>query len=112
MTTFTIITPTVLRETLLRTCKSVDEQSYGEWQHVVMVDRPEELLTERQQGLLVQVSHPRHEVRFCLQPHKDFGNTCRRNELDYARGLQSFMWMMTTITCHWHWKRSTTGSRG
>ena len=37
MMTFTIITPTVVRETLLRTCRSVDEQRYANWQHVVMV---------------------------------------------------------------------------
>lgn len=86
MTKFTIITPTVLRETLLRTCRSVDQQSYGEWQHVVMVDRPEDLLTERQQELLDRVSNPRREVRFCPKPHRDFGNTCRRNGVDYARG--------------------------
>jgi glycosyltransferase involved in cell wall biosynthesis len=86
MTTFTIITPTVLRETLLRTCKSVDDQSYGEWQHVVMVDRPMELLTDGQQDLLKRLAHARREVRFCPQPHKDFGNTCRKNAVDYAHG--------------------------
>jgi len=86
MMTFTIITPTVVRETLLRTCRSVDEQQYANWQHVVMVDRPEELVTEDQRGLLARVSHSQREVRFCPQPHRDCGNSCRRDAIDHARG--------------------------
>ncbi len=86
MTTFTIITATVVRDTLVRTCRSVDEQNYTNWQHVVMVDRPEGLLTEGQRGLLARVSHSQREVRFCSQSHKECGNTCRRNAMDFARG--------------------------
>lgn len=35
---FTIITPSVLRPTLERTCKSIDEQTHPNYEHIVIVD--------------------------------------------------------------------------
>jgi hypothetical protein len=85
MLTFSIITPTVLRDSLVRTCASVDGQNCG-WQHLVMVDKPEALITGRETALLRRIAHAQREIRFCDPAHADCGNTCRSNAWEFARG--------------------------
>jgi hypothetical protein len=86
MTTFTVITPTVVRESLLRTCRSLDTQSYRHWQHLVMVDKPESALTAEEKRRLAGLCDPRRDIRYCAEPHHDFGNTCRWNAWDFVTG--------------------------
>jgi hypothetical protein len=86
MLTFSVVTPTVLRESLLRTCASVDAQRCGRWQHLVMVDKPQGLLTDREAALLGQIVHLQREIRFCEPAHADYGNTCRSEAWKFARG--------------------------
>ena len=35
---YTIITPTLLRDTLPRLCESIDRQTCSDWQHILAVD--------------------------------------------------------------------------
>ena len=77
---FSIITPTVQRESLLKTCASVDEQS-GDWEHVVMIDSP--TLNE---SLLEKIRHPQRIIAQCVISHRNGGNTCRHNAYAYTTG--------------------------
>jgi hypothetical protein len=86
MLTFSIITPTVLRLTLQRTCRSIDEQRHTSWQHLVMVDKPEAALTTGEAEMLRRLAHPKREIRFCSQAHSDCGNSCRSNAWEHAAG--------------------------
>lgn len=36
--TFNIITPTVLRPSLIRLCESINNQTYTKWKHIVLID--------------------------------------------------------------------------
>jgi glycosyltransferase involved in cell wall biosynthesis len=74
---FTVITPTILRPTLVDTCKSIDAQAYSRWQHIVVVDIPPSEILPDQQKLLEAVRHPNRLIRCCETSHKNFGNTCR-----------------------------------
>jgi glycosyltransferase involved in cell wall biosynthesis len=78
---FSIITPTIQRQTLLRCCDSVNEQTMTDWQHIVMVDQ--EIMDE---DLLNKVKHPQRIIIQCEHPHRNYGNTCRHHAWDYASG--------------------------
>ena len=86
MLTFSIVTPTVMRQTLLRTCRSVNEQRDARWQHLVMVDKPENAQTAAEQEMLRGLAHPQREIRFCSPAHADCGNSCRADAWALARG--------------------------
>ena len=76
----TIVTPTVQRDSLLKCCQSIDEQSFSNWQHVVIVDSAEF------DPILVQIEHPQRLVLKCDHPHRNSGNTCRHNAWTHATG--------------------------
>jgi len=78
---FTIITPTLQRESLIRTCQSVDAQTFQDWEHIIMVDCP-----TMNDELLNPLIHLNRTFIHCKEPHKNFGNTCRYNAWDYANG--------------------------
>jgi len=81
---FTIITPTIQRESLIECCKSVDCQYYTHWEHIVMVDRDplnEELFKQIRTGPFTQ-----RRVYKCAREHRNTGNTCRHNAYKYAFG--------------------------
>lgn len=72
---FSILTPTIVRSTLARTCWSLDSQSYRDWEHLIWVDRRPERLTGKQWQMLEQ--DERRTVRWCPAEHRDFGHGCR-----------------------------------
>jgi glycosyltransferase involved in cell wall biosynthesis len=78
MPRYTIITPTVLRPSLIRTCESVNKQTCTDWEHIVMVDRegdvPEEII------------HPQRKILYCPVTHNNYGNTCRWSAYEHATG--------------------------
>jgi glycosyltransferase involved in cell wall biosynthesis len=76
-----IITPTLLRESLIRTCESIDAQDYDYWEHIIMIDTDED-----NPELLKKIEHPRRRIYRCHEPHKNFGNTCRHNAWLKCRG--------------------------
>jgi hypothetical protein len=67
---FSIITPTIGRESLVRACRSVDAQTFTDWEHFVMVDSEFRTVPE---ALL----NPRRIVKRCRTFHGNWGNTCR-----------------------------------
>ena len=79
--TFSIITPTLQRPSLLATCDSVDAQSYPHWQHIVMVD-----CETFDQPLLDKIITPQRMILQCETPHRNGGNSCRKNALSFATG--------------------------
>lgn len=83
---FTIITPTVQRQSLLKTCESINQQTFNSWSHVVMVD-----CAERDEELLLQIQHPQRLIFQCSKPHRNGGNTCRHNAWQFATGTYIHM---------------------
>lgn len=77
---YTIITPTVQRESLLKTCESVTNQTCTEWQHIVMVD------CEVGLPILSAITHPQRLIVKCPKAHHNGGNTCRHTAWELAQG--------------------------
>ena len=77
----TIITPTIQRQSLLDTCRSVDTQRFSDWRHIVVVDR-----LEQDDALLAKIVHPQRVIFFCSLEHRNGGNTCRSQVFDSATG--------------------------
>jgi glycosyltransferase involved in cell wall biosynthesis len=75
---FTIITPTILRPSLIQACQSIDSQTFTDWEHIVMVDRPPIWLHH--------LDHPQRWVHECHTSHNNGGNTCRHNAWELAQG--------------------------
>lgn len=80
-----IITPTLLRPTLQRTCESVDSQS-SSYEHIVIIDIPTPEITPGQWELIQRVRHPRRRWLVCSRRHRDWGHSCRRNAVQAAFG--------------------------
>jgi len=78
---FSIITPTLQRESLLLTCESVNQQTYKDWQHIVVVD-----CETLDLDLIEKIKHPQRVIAQCPVPHKNGGNTCRHNGWTLAKG--------------------------
>jgi hypothetical protein len=77
-TRFTIITPTLQRESLVRCCDSVDGQNFASWQHIVMVDD-----ANKNRDLCMRIKRndemERRWVHKCGRRHGHFGNRCRHD---------------------------------
>lgn len=73
---FTIITPTLLRSSLTRACLSVSNQSYSNWEHIVVIDKPG---TDIEQFLSLNpdLVHPNRKWFVCPLRHNNVGNSCR-----------------------------------
>jgi glycosyltransferase involved in cell wall biosynthesis len=82
---FSIITPTLQRQSLIKTCASLNAQTFSSWEHLVMVDQ--EFLDI---PLYDAINHPQRYVFQCERPHKDGGNSCRRNAWKTAQGAWIF----------------------
>ena len=79
MPRYSIITPTILRPSLVQTCESVDNQVCTDWEHIVAVDGIEESVPE-------EIIHDQRKIIYCTTPHKNWGNTCRHDAWKYATG--------------------------
>jgi len=82
---FSIITPSLQRQSLIDTCVSIDRQSCAEWEHIIMVDQE-----EFDHVLLDLIAHPRRKIFKCSAPHRDGGNTCRHNAWPMALGSWTY----------------------
>lgn len=85
MPTFTIITATLQRDSLLRCCTSVDTQldfiAGNIWQHIVIVDGG---LLDSQ--MMNAISHPNRQIIFLGKRSGNFGNTPRHIGWKLATG--------------------------
>jgi len=82
---YSLITPTLVRDTLPRLCTSIDTQTNKDWEHIVVVDCP---LTSHKQSILDLITpNPHRRFVTCTTKHdKDFGNAARRQAFDIALG--------------------------
>jgi glycosyltransferase involved in cell wall biosynthesis len=79
---FSIITPTLQRESLIHCCKSLDDQTFINWQHIIQVDAEEfspSVISRLKQD-------KRRRVEKCGVHHSNFGNSCRHQAWDRAQG--------------------------
>lgn len=82
---YTFITPTLVRDSLKRLCDSIDMQTNGDYEHIVIIDC---VPSEHQQEILNSLTpNPRRKFITCTTTHvKDFGNAARRQGFDAAQG--------------------------
>lgn len=78
---FSIITPSVQRESLYKCVESVNSQTHKDWQHVVILD-----VATINESMFRAIDHPQRIVMQCDYPHRNGGNTCRHNAWTYATG--------------------------
>jgi glycosyltransferase involved in cell wall biosynthesis len=79
---FSIITPTLQRDSLLLTVESLDKQTMISWEHIIQVDS-----TTFERPLIDNIAHGERLISLCREWHSDGGNTCRRLAWKEARGL-------------------------
>ncbi len=77
---YSIITPTILRPSLLIACESVNTQTSKDWEHIVMVD------CEISNDILAKISHPQRTIFRCERPHRNWGHSCRNRAWSLAKG--------------------------
>lgn len=82
---YSILTPTLVRDTLKRLCDSIDSQTCTDYEHIVIIDCP---ITPHKKEILDSIApNPRRRFVSCTTPHvKDFGNCARRQGFDLATG--------------------------
>ena len=76
-----IITPTILRTTLTKCIESVAMQSYQDYEHILVVDRPDTVIPENPEWM-----SPRIRWVMCGRHHNNYGNTPRRLGVQAALG--------------------------
>lgn len=81
MLTFSIITPTLQRQSLRTTCESVDNQTFQDFEHLVFVDGP-----VTQTELLADIMAPNRSVYISGESYRDGGNTPRNRAWQWAKG--------------------------
>ena len=69
---FTIITPTIGRSTLLKTCESVNNQTCSDWEHLVIYDGP-----EQEVEVFKLIKHPQRKIMFSGRNFGDYGHSIR-----------------------------------
>jgi glycosyltransferase involved in cell wall biosynthesis len=78
---WSVVTPTLQRESLIRCCDSIDSQSCRDTiEHIVMVD-----CAIRDEPLLEKIAHPQRRIMQC-GPYRNFGNTPRHLAWQFATG--------------------------
>ena len=65
---FSIITPTIGRDTLLRTCETIDRQTCADWEHLVIFDGP-----EQEVEVFKKIEHPQRKIIFSGNNFGDYG---------------------------------------
>jgi O-antigen biosynthesis protein len=77
---YTIITPTILRSSLLIACESVNNQTCKDWEHIVIVD------CDMSSDIIEKIAHPQRRLLRCNEAHRDWGHTCVHNVWIEAKG--------------------------
>jgi hypothetical protein len=86
---YTLITPTICRESLLRLCRSIDTQTESDWEHLVVIDTPRDKLTRDQEKIVTSTPLPPRGKRlfsYCERKHRNYGHTCRHEVWKHAKG--------------------------
>lgn len=82
---FTIITPTLQRESLLDMCQSLNAQTHTDWEHIVQIDS-DKIDAE----LMGKIADPQRHIYCCGKKHNNGGNSCRVLALQKAKG--DYIW--------------------
>lgn len=84
---YTIVTPTICRQSLLRLCRSIDEQTQSDWEHLVVIDTPKDRLSKNQQQIIASLpSRENRSYSYCTRRHNNYGHTCRHEIWERAQG--------------------------
>jgi len=84
---YTIVTPTICRQSLLRLCGSIDSQTQSDWEHLIVVDMPHDTLTKGQRQVITSIPSKQNRSYFyCDRRHSNYGHTCRHQVWEHARG--------------------------
>ncbi|MCU1301034.1 MAG: hypothetical protein JWQ87_1318 [Candidatus Sulfotelmatobacter sp.] len=86
---YSIITPTICRESLLRLFLSIDGQTQSDWEHLVVIDTPHHSLTRDQRKIIESTLIPPRANRsfsYCERKHNNYGHTCRHQAWERAKG--------------------------
>lgn len=84
---YSIITPTICRPSLLRLCRSIENQTQPDWEHLVVVDLPRTSMTKDQQKVIASISsNGNRSYSYCTKKHNNYGHTCRHQIWERARG--------------------------
>ena len=78
---FSIITPTLQRESLIGCCRTIHRQRFSSWQHLIQVDSDEVI-----SDVIDRLSFNNTEISWCGVKHNNYGNTCRHNAWTRAEG--------------------------
>jgi glycosyltransferase involved in cell wall biosynthesis len=79
-THFSIITPTIGRDTLLRTCETIDRQTCPDWEHLVIFDGP-----EQEVEVFKKIEHPQRKIIFSGNNFGDYGHSIRFFSYDFTK---------------------------
>ena len=77
---FSIITPTIGRDTLLKTCETIDNQTCHDWEHLVIFDGPEQDVE-----VFKKIEHPQRRIIFSGHNFGDYGHSLRFFSYDLAK---------------------------
>ena len=84
---YTIVTPTICRQSLSRLCGSIDNQTQQDWEHLIVVDIPRKDLTKGHRQVLASIPSRQNRSSFyCDRRHKNYGHTCRHQVWGHAKG--------------------------
>jgi len=78
---YTILTPTLQRNSLIKACESVNTQTCTDWEHLVIFDG-----TFKDAGMLSAISHPNRRVVQCTAPRHTFGHACKHFAYSLVKG--------------------------
>ena len=81
MISFGIITPTIMRPSLVQCCASIDEQTYKVYRHIVYLDRK-----PTDTALIASIEHPQRQIIECETEYRNFGNTPRIRAWEFTDG--------------------------
>lgn len=81
-----MIMPTLVRPTLIRAVNSILSQTNQSWELLLCIDVPLVFDKEKTERLNNLPDDPRIKIHRCGKNHGDFGNHCRRQALDRAKG--------------------------
>jgi len=88
---YTIVTPTICRQSLLRLCQSIDSQTQSDWEHLVVIDLPRDSMTKDQLQVVASIpSRPNRSYFYCDRKHSNYGHTCRHEVWERAAGTYIF----------------------
>jgi len=89
---FSIVTPTIARQSLILLCQTLDVQTYQDYEHLIVVDIPFGELTEEQKTILHKAmnNNERRQLYFCEKRHRNTGNSCRRSVAPLMKGEYAF----------------------